>query len=256
MHKIIFAFDLDGTTIFPKNKINSNSKKSKCVEHIKRTESSFMDNDSFNSYIDFYSKHSDKVLFLPITSRSVSQYKRIEWPNGLAPKLAITTNGANLLKDGVVSSEWHNLLLSNIGKTKKEREHLVKQMSNMPGFVKSCDCDSAFDLIFFETEECVKNAKEKIKIKNRDIKLFVSENKIYVLSSKILKEIALLKIKEMEKSDIIIAAGNDSIDVGFLNVSDFQIITSNNLAGLFNKNTSIFSENIFESAKNICDSLI
>ena len=100
------------------------------------------------------------------------------------------------------------------------------------------------------------NSEIENKIKNSDIKLFVSENKIYVLSSKILKEIALLKIKEMEKSDIIIAAGNDSIDVGFLNVSDFQIITSNNLAGLFNKNTSIFSENIFESAKNICDSLI
>ena len=252
MSKIIFAFDLDGTAIFSKNKIGDNTNNFKCVERINGVDFSFMSNDSFNSYVDFYSQYNDKVILLPITSRSISQYKRIEWPNGLTPRLAITTNGANLLENGVVSSDWHNILLSNIGKTKKERLSLVKQMSNMPGFVKFYDCDSAFDLVFFETEKHAKNAKEKLIIKHNDIQIFVSGRRIYVLSSKILKEKALLRLKEIEKPDLIIAAGDSSIDVGYLKISDFQIITSNDLSNLFGAGTSVFSKNIFEIAKNKC----
>src|SRR3954451_21371918 len=45
------------------------------------------------------------ATFLPITTRSVAQYRRIRFP-GITPTYAITSNGGNILVDGIADDRW------------------------------------------------------------------------------------------------------------------------------------------------------
>ncbi|MFR3921354.1 MAG: hypothetical protein ACLTYN_04595 [Dysosmobacter welbionis] len=46
-------------------------------------------------------------VHLPITTRSIEQYQRIQWPDGTAPRIALTANGAVLLRDGQMDRAWY-----------------------------------------------------------------------------------------------------------------------------------------------------
>lgn len=252
MGKIIFAFDLDGTAIFSKNRIKSDFKDKICVERINGTEFSFMSKKESAAYIDLCSQFKDRVMLLPITSRSISQYKQIDWPSRVSPKFAITTNGANLLENGVSSSEWHNSFLNTIEKTKEKRDSIAAILSGCEGFKKKRNCDDTYDVFLFDTRENALAAAEQLNWKDSSVNVTVSGRKIYPIPAGILKEAALLKFKKTINPDFIIAAGDSPLDVGFLSMSDYQIVTSPFLLNKFNSKRARFSKSIFSTAKEQC----
>ena len=48
-----------------------------------------------------------RVQLLPVTTRSIEQYRRIQWPEETVPRWALTANGAVLLRDGVMDRDWY-----------------------------------------------------------------------------------------------------------------------------------------------------
>lgn len=86
------------------------------------------------------SKVQKELFFVPITSRSISQYKRLRYWMGI-PDFALVCNGGILLQDGVVDPDWKREteelvaesgpelkyameLLRSMGRDAKEVEHL------------------------------------------------------------------------------------------------------------------------------------
>lgn len=97
MKRILFASDLDNTLIFSYKHCHPGDV---CVEWLDGREQSFMTQRAYALLKDAASA----MDFLPVTTRSVEQYRRIQLP--AEPKWTVTTNGGILLRDDVPDAAW------------------------------------------------------------------------------------------------------------------------------------------------------
>ena len=109
---ILFT-DLDNTLIYSRktfieDKIN--------VEIYNGEEISFMSKYS-NELLCKLSAH---LLIVPITTRTYTQYKRINL--GILPEYVLCANGGILLKNGIISEEWYKKSLDIVKDSASERK--------------------------------------------------------------------------------------------------------------------------------------
>ena len=72
---------------------------------------SFMTEASFKLLLEI----SKKYIFIPITTRTTSQFKRIKiFQKDIPLEYAITTNGATILRNGKPLKEWTRVISSKI----------------------------------------------------------------------------------------------------------------------------------------------
>ena len=105
MGTILFASDLDNTLLFSHR---HRQPEDRCVERLNGAEQGFFTRET----PDLLPQVVQRVHLLPITTRSIEQYQRIQWPDGTAPRIALTANGAVLLRDGQVQllgSDCHGM---------------------------------------------------------------------------------------------------------------------------------------------------
>lgn len=96
----MFCTDLDNTLIYSYKREIGEEKR--CVEIYKDKEISFITEKS----IQLLTKIAKKAMVVPVTTRTVEQYQRIELGIGV-PKYALTCNGGVLLKDGEKDMCWY-----------------------------------------------------------------------------------------------------------------------------------------------------
>ena len=89
MGTILFASDLDNTLLFSHRHRQPGDR---CVERLNGAEQGFFTQDT----LDLLPQVVRRVHLLPITTRSVEQYRRIQWPDGTAPRIALTANGGTV----------------------------------------------------------------------------------------------------------------------------------------------------------------
>jgi len=101
--KILFACDLDNTLLIS-HRISREC--DICAEILNGKEQNFFT----PAACEFIKKvtENENIILLPVTTRSVEQYKRIKFPADCTPKYALTCNGAVLLKDGFPEENWYN----------------------------------------------------------------------------------------------------------------------------------------------------
>lgn len=102
---MIFATDLDGTIIFSKRMFIDVPADTKLVpvERKGEEEISFMTEKS----IWFLKAISQHMTFIPVTTRTLEQYKRIDiFQNDILPEFAVICNGAEILVRGEPDGEW------------------------------------------------------------------------------------------------------------------------------------------------------
>ena len=99
MGTILFASDLDNTLLFSHR---HRQPEDRCVERLNGAEQGFFTRET----PDLLPQVVQRVHLLPITTRSIEQYQRIQWPDGTAPRIALTANGAVLLRDGQMDRAW------------------------------------------------------------------------------------------------------------------------------------------------------
>ena len=88
--KILFACDLDNTLIHSHKHRRADDI---CIEIYEGREQSFISPRA----LDLLKKISEKILFIPVTTRSITQYRRIFWTEDFKPRFAVVANGAYLL---------------------------------------------------------------------------------------------------------------------------------------------------------------
>ena len=100
---MIYFSDLDRTIICSKKLIKENENPI-CIEYVDDKEISYISQDIINK-ID--TLNSSKI-FIPTTTRSIKQFKRINFKKfGIDFRYAITSNGACILKDGEILNSWN-----------------------------------------------------------------------------------------------------------------------------------------------------
>lgn len=121
MERILFASDLDNTLIFSHKHRRPGDI---CVERFEGREQSFMTPRAFALLREVAST----VDFLPVTTRSIEQYRRIRLP--VEPERAVTTNGGILLRNGIPDGSW---LLESQQLAQPYQAELARLYEELPG---------------------------------------------------------------------------------------------------------------------------
>ncbi len=185
----MFCTDLDNTLIYSYKREIGEEKR--CVEIYKDKEISFITEKS----IQLLTKIAKKAMVVPVTTRTVEQYQRIELGIGV-PKYALTCNGGVLLKDGekdmcwyydslkLAETSWDELWKAqDILKYDKNRSMEVQFIEELFVFTKST-----------EPEETVHKLMEKLDLSKMDI--FSNGVKIYAIPKNLTKGNAIRRLRE------------------------------------------------------------
>lgn len=225
---MIYATDLDRTIIFSSKFLQNCEKESICVEYKDGKPISYMCKESLEILEKLKKKIGLRVI--PITTRSVEQYKRVTPIQDC--EYAITTNGGIILYNGEIFEPWKK-------RVDKVLEHYVDRFEEMLEILKQYS-------IYFEKEpKLVDDVFYFIKLKDNqeeneklleilntvlDLTLWnftLQGLKLYIIPKEISKENALLYLKWYLKEKFIVVSGDGKLDYGFLKVGNMIYIPEN-----------------------------
>lgn len=222
---MIFATDLD-RTIIHSSKFIQNRDDAICVEMLEGKEISYMSKRALLLLDKLKQKNTLKII--PVTTRSIAQFKRIEPLQNLP--FAITSNGGIILYYGEVLSPWNHkikqLVERKVNEYHKIEDILVKYNSYLTRVPTLID-----DIFFFTKVR--ENEKEEIssilegELKNLNWEFTIQGIKLYIMPKEISKENALKFLREYLNDNFLITAGDGKLDVGFLNMGNERIVPEN-----------------------------
>ena len=182
---MIFASDLDQTLIYSKKHIPDDSSDIINIEKKDDEEISYITLKSIGllKYI------LNNIYFIPVTTRTIEQYKRISlFSEILKPKYAITDNGAVILVDGEIDKEWESIIkqkmkdndIYNMFSIINEK---VIEVYSKEIFRINRICDDYFILFVANNQLEFDDKYEKLKNKLKDCgwKLCIQGRKLYAI---------------------------------------------------------------------------
>ncbi|WP_027626727.1 HAD family hydrolase [Clostridium lundense] len=224
---MIFASDLDRTLIYSNFFLKPDITNTVLVESKAEKQISHMTEKSLK-LLNIINK---KILFIPTTTRTTEQFKRISIFNNSIPlKYAVVANGAIILKNGLVDLHWQNYILSQMKNLIPPIELIHKCRFFLDSeYVNSYRCcDNSFLYAVLKSYLITSEDFEKlILIANREGYLVTrNTKKVYMIPNFINKWSPIKYIMEIENEDKLIAAGDSYLDLPLLNNSTHGIIPS------------------------------
>nr|WP_272507445.1 HAD family hydrolase [Clostridium aestuarii] len=226
--------------IYSRRLIEENDKNSVLVERYLGEELSFMK----ESVINKLKKLRNKVLFIPVTTRTIDQYNRIFGiKDEIKPKYAIVSNGGNILIDGQIDTEWRNKIKTDVDKIINYRfieKRFLQNFKDTSWINKMIFRDGLFFSIHFKDKNLIdieelENFKQWAE-KNH-WKVSLQTRKLYLVPEPVNKWSALIYIKNKEKKKKIISAGDSFLDYPLLINADYSICAAHGeLKELIEKN--------------------
>ncbi len=210
--EILFACDLDNTLIHSyKHKASGDI----CIEMVGEREQSFISPKTY----ELLKEVVKCVTFVPITTRSIEQFNRITWEEDIKPRYAITTNGAILFSEGERNKEWSDLTQKHSDIYIEEFRVLKDKFDDDDRIIKCRIVDDRFLYMHFDSE--VDMEKIKAEYENySDSNLHIVGKKMYFLPENICKGTAVKLLKEKLRADIVICAGDSTMDLPMFAFAD------------------------------------
>lgn len=211
-YKTMWASDLDRTLIFSTGFLKDYPSDSKLIEVEKWR-------DDFYTYMDAeamgkLAEYSKDELFVPVTSRTVEQYKRIDF--GFQPKYAITSVGGTILENGEPIDEWTKYIMTKLNF--KELVDIRKALWCLD-FTNVKLLDNCF--LFFKSEEdCFSGFSEQFPGWN-----FIRQGRKNYITPKHLSKIAAIEwLKEQLDVEKLAVSGDSMLDMDMLQAADLAIV--------------------------------
>lgn len=224
MKKIIFACDLDNTLIHSYRKKADNDI---CVEILNDKEQSFVTPSAYRLIQNI--AENDNVLLLPVTTRSVEQYKRIKWPDSCVPELALVCNGSVLLKNGEYEHEWYEYSKKVTAPYSDELKRLSEKYSTYNCFKTVRIVDDMFLFTYCYEKDAIEQIAAECS-KDTELSAEYSGSKLYFFPPAANKGTAVKRFLQLYGADKIIAAGDSLIDCSMLNVVDTALVPDISIA--------------------------
>ncbi len=242
---IVFASDLDNTLIFSYKKKNQCQQKVICVEKKEEKELSYMTQIAYNTL----QKLCQKIVFVPVTTRSIEQYQRIQFFDKI--EYALTTNGGILLRNGHVDKIWLEETKKWIASSEKELQkaiYLLRKDNNI------CFEIRIVDDIFVYTKSLQPQKTANDIMQKLDLnQVFVDTNgeKIYIFPKILNKGFALKRLQNLLHCKKIFSAGDSHFDISMLQQSDVafwsgeqNIVMKKGVCHHWQQNVVEFGENV------------
>jgi len=226
---MIFASDLDRTLIYSRKLIEDTDNEIILVERYDGKELSFMRKRALERLKGI----SEKMLFIPVTTRTIEQYKRIFIiEDYIKPTYAITSNGGNILKNGEVDEQWREIINNKVNSlTPHEtvKEKFLKSFSHISWINKMILRDNLFYSVHFEKQTDI-NLTElegfRKWAEDNHWKVSLQGKKLYIVPEPVNKWDAVLYIKNIENKTKVISAGDSYLDYPILINADHAICPS------------------------------
>lgn len=251
---MIFASDLDQTLIYSINFLNKHYN-----DHQQLRDDSLSLIEMYNgeplSYI--HNEVIEKVrqidatgLFVPVTTRTEAQYKRIEFSKfEIHPQYAVTTNGAKVLKNGEVDKEWEGYILSRLKDNAVDSDKITKLIKAIIPSTAIKKIRTAEEIFTY----CVLHRSlfdtDLLLVLERELgsawKLSLQGTKLYFMPSVVSKGDALKYVQQQLGEDEVVAAGDSLLDIPLLEKADMGIIPTH--GEIFNQ--SLQHKHAFKVAK-------
>ena len=242
MIKYLFACDLDNTLIHSyKYKTDDDI----CIEIYNGKEQSFISSRA----VELLKEVVKKILFIPVTTRSIEQYQRIQWIKGTNPEYAVTSNGANLIHNDDIDKNWRQDINYYIQPYEDELQKQQEKLSQNPDFNICRIVDDSFLFLKCVDEVDVESISNELQVQtNLNVQHF--GRKIYMFPPKLNKGEALIRLKNLFNPDKVFCAGDSTIDIPMLNLADIAY-TPNNFDYISNSNQYIKFTSIESMLKEI-----
>lgn len=215
--QVIFHSDLDNTLIYSGRRKITGEKL--CVEWNRGREFSFMTRRSY----DLLLQVMGTVCFVPTTTRSVEQYKRIRLGEK-EPDYALACNGGILLVKGVRDLCWHRESLELAAAASRHMEAAAALLDRDRN--RNFEVRNLEGLFLFtrsdQPMESLKNLKENLDPEHVDV--FVIGQKLYVLPKALNKGTAVERLKKRLGGNRVVAAGDSLMDVSMLEAADCSFL--------------------------------
>lgn len=233
--KILFACDLDNTLLHSHRVRREGDI---CAEVLDGKEQSFVTPLTYQLIKEI--AILENVQLLPVTTRSSEQYKRIKWPDGCTPELALVCNGSVLLKNGEPDEEWLKRSNEETAPYVSELKRLLTRYNNYECFKTVRIVDGKFLFAYcIEKEKAVQTA-EKCSEDTQMLTVELSGSKLYFFPPPSNKGSGVRRFAELYGADFIIAAGDSSIDCSMLDEADTALVPDSSMSELLsNKNTAV-----------------
>jgi hypothetical protein len=220
----LFACDLDRTLIYsPKARhLGPDDLPAVCVEIHNGKQASFMTAAAGRALDELASAG----VFVPVTTRTVEQYRRILLP-GPSPRVAVTTNGGVLLVDGRPDPTWARRVAVELAASVPMQEvwdhagHVCRpeftdKLRNASGmFCYAVVHPSRLPAGFL--------ADESGWAAERGWRTSLQGRKLYWVPEQLTKSAAVTEVARRWNSDRILAAGDSLLDVDLLLSADLAI---------------------------------
>lgn len=216
MGRILFASDLDNTLLFSSLHRGDTDR---CVEHLEGREQGFCTRRS----LELLELLNGRVEFIPVTTRSAAQYRRILWPAPCAPRYAVTTNGGLLFHRGQEDPEWCGQSRALAAPWQEELLDLQGRLGQAPMLKRARMVDGLYLFAACDDGESAQ-AGGRFFAGKTGLDIAVSGRKVYFFPPPINKGTALQRLKERFRPDRTICAGDSTIDLPMLRAGDVAVL--------------------------------
>lgn len=217
----VLTTDLDRTFIFSKQTVSCSDNELVCIEKLDGQDLSYI---SKNVQMQM-ERLDDTQLIIPVTTRSLSQYERIEvFQKAYNPKFAIAANGGIVLKNGKRDTQWDEIITSNLQESisfEQMSKHFSQDWQH-PMFRSIASADQLFYVLMLIEEKVDKFWLEALsrRIQKVGWKSYINGRKLYVLPKELTKQSAVQYVLEQLEYNVHFAAGDSIMDLGMLQLAE------------------------------------
>ena len=224
---MIYASDLDQTLIYSTRSMGVPAESAGLViaEQAEGKVLSYISNEALNL---LHSLPRD-LLFVPVTTRTIKQYKRIHLFQGvLNSTYAITSNGGNILVNGIVDEVWNRGIQKKVQQSAiaaEEARQYFEPIMNEEWVVSERFCDELFYVCVIQRDlmplEAIMEKAEQVRAMGWEVS--IQGRKVYLVPAVVNKRDAIAHIRQMNLGKPLLASGDSILDKCLLDYADYAI---------------------------------
>lgn len=216
----VLTTDLDRTFIFSERTIGIPLEEARCIEQLDGKPISYISNKTAQLMEAVTARNID---IIPVTTRSLAQYARIELFQQKIPQYAVACNGGFVLRNGVIDEEWAKIVAQNVAKC-LSFDDFRKRFADcweMDMFRKINGVDELFYVFLLDEMkkdiDTLKALHEQFE--EADWTTYLHGKKFYALPKTLSKEAAVAYILDKIQPSVHYAAGDSFMDLGMMQLT-------------------------------------
>ena len=216
----ILTTDLDRTFIFSARTIGTSLKEARCIERREGKPISYI---SLKTEQLMHDALASGIDIMPVTTRSLAQYRRIDLFQQQVPRFAVACNGGFVLRDGVVDEKWQEIVAKNVATCLSFAAFRARFAAcwDMEMFERIDGVDDLFYVLLVDEQnkdiDALNALHEQFQAVNWTS--YLHGRKFYALPKTLSKEAAVMYVLEKLQPTTHYAAGDSFMDLGMMQLT-------------------------------------